>query len=606
MFDSRIQVEQVRLDALRNLNILDTPPSESFDRITRTAGRIFDLPIAAVSLTDADRQWFKSRIGVDHWQIPRENAPCSEVSEFAGTVVIKDFQDSACYRDSHLGRSGIRFYAGAPLVTRDGHALGALCVLGTEPRDATPEEISALEDLAAMVMAQIELQHAFGRIDPVSGLPNRNQLLDDLEDLARDKADKACCVTVIDLISAVDLANLLRVAGPSFLDDLIASSSRSVRQTLGRTSGLYHIAATQYAYASTGQDLEELFAETLQVRAGLLADSRLAGETFSITPAIGLAPFVLGKAAPRDVLRMAHSAAQDARDADTGAGIYSLALDEAHRRRFALIGRMREALVRPGELWLAYQPRIDLRSGHCVGAEALLRWNHPVLGAVSPGEFMPLIEQTRLARDVTEWVIRSVLMQAAEWISLGRNLVLSLNISASNLAEEDFAERLIAAVTSAGLPPSAIEIELTESAIIEKGELPIEHLKRINDAGLGIAIDDFGTGYSSLSYLEHIPAKVLKIDRSFMKTLGSDPRSSTLVGAMISLSHDLGYRVVGEGVETEEVYRLLQQLGCDEAQGFLMCRPLPAADMISWLEERSLPPLPLRRLADLSNDLHWN
>ncbi|MFP4262209.1 MAG: GAF domain-containing protein [Halomonas sp.] len=148
-------LEQARLFALHQLDLLDTPPSESFDRITRMASQLFGLPIAAVSLTDANRQWFKSRVGVDHWEIPRDTAPCAEVSETGGVLVIPDMLASACYRDSHLPNSGIRFYAGAPLVTREGHTLGAMCVLGDMPREVTEQERAMLSDLAAMVMAQI-------------------------------------------------------------------------------------------------------------------------------------------------------------------------------------------------------------------------------------------------------------------------------------------------------------------------------------------------------------------------------------------------------------------------------------------------------------------
>jgi GAF domain-containing protein len=179
-------LEDARLDALYQLKLLDTSASESFDRITRMASQIFGLPIAAVSLTDRDRQWFKSRVGVDHRSVPRDKAPCAKVAETNELLVVEDLLSDPYYADSVLSRAGTRFYAGAPLVTSDGYGLGALCVLGTEPRKASGTELAALTDLAAMVMAQIELQHAFGRIDPVSGLPTRNQFCDDLADMARD------------------------------------------------------------------------------------------------------------------------------------------------------------------------------------------------------------------------------------------------------------------------------------------------------------------------------------------------------------------------------------------------------------------------------------
>lgn len=191
--------EAARLDALHQLGLLDTPPAECFDRITRMAAQLFGLPIAAVSLTDRDRQWFKSRVGVDHWSIPREKAPCAQVAETNDLLVLPDLLEDPFYKDCLLAAQGVRFYAGAPLVTREGHGLGALCVLGTEPRAITPEESAALTDLAAMVMAQIELQHALGRIDPSSGLPNRVQFGDDLADLAREYPGAIRLTVLVDL-----------------------------------------------------------------------------------------------------------------------------------------------------------------------------------------------------------------------------------------------------------------------------------------------------------------------------------------------------------------------------------------------------------------------
>ena len=208
------QCEEDRLRALRDLSLLDTPPSEAFDRITRMASRLFNLPISAISLTDKDRQWFKSRVGVDELQLPRHKAPCAEVTSTRDVVVLTDILKEEYYRDSDLAKAGMRFYAGAPLITRDGFGLGSMCVVGPEPRSVTEGELTALRDLAAMVMAQIELQHAFGRIDPVSGLPNRNQLIEDLDDLARDHPGEDRIAALIDLADRRQLAEAQRVLGP--------------------------------------------------------------------------------------------------------------------------------------------------------------------------------------------------------------------------------------------------------------------------------------------------------------------------------------------------------------------------------------------------------
>ncbi|MBQ0819708.1 sensor domain-containing phosphodiesterase [Microvirga sp. HBU67558] len=576
--------EDTRLNALYELNLLDTAPSESFDRITRMASQLFNLPIAAVSLTDRDRQWFKSRVGVDYWQIPREKAPCRRVAESADLLVIPDFDKDEYYKDSLLAHSGIRFYAGAPLMTRDGHALGAMCVLGTEPRTVTEQEMAALKDLAAIVMAQIELQHAFGRIDPVSGLSNRNQFVEDVEDLARDYPGEPRLAVAVDLIDPTQHTAALHAIGPAFTDDLIRTASQRLRRLVSQTTPVYQIGPTHLGYLLPSLNDGDLVAEATRIREELATVSGAQSTPLAIRAALGVAPFRLGEATPQDMLRAAHSAAQDARNAGEALSVYSASRDEAHRRRFQLLSDFPDALAAPDQLSLVFQPRMDQRSGRCIGAEALLRWRHPTLGHVSPGEFIPIIEQTALSRDMTEWVVTAALGQLATWRTEGSDLTLSVNISAANLDEDDFSSRLIAMARQSNVPPQAFELELTESEIIRKGHSALEQMNALRVAGFRIAIDDFGTGYSSLSYLEKIPANVVKIDRSFVQDLGSPGRSVTVVGATISLIRSLGFRVVAEGVETQQAYDTLLRLGCDEAQGYLIARPLPSQEFQGWLQ----------------------
>ena len=545
------------------------------------AAQLFNLPIAAVSLTDRDRQWFKSRVGVDHWSIPREKAPCAQVADSAGCVVLPDLQADSCYRDSPLAQSGIRFYAGAPLTTRDGLCLGAMCVLGTEPRKVSDAEISALTDLAAMVMAQIELQHAFGRIDPSSGLANRNQFIEDMTDLPRDRPQgEQRLLVLIDLASPEQLNYSARVRDASYVDDLVRTTAQAIRSIMGLDRKLYHVAATQFALLAV-PGAEPVSYVTL-LEAGLEAvavDPYLMGGL-----ACGVAPFELGVLSPRDALRIAHSAMQDARMEGTRVSIYSSSHDAAHKRRFGLQQDFATALETEGQLKLVYQPRIDLASGRCVGAEALLRWTHPDLGPVSPGEFVPLVEQTSSGLAMTAWVLETAMRQLAEWRSKGVALQLSVNVSAANLAERDFAEKAKAALLRHDIPPHCLEFEVTESAVMQNATQGIAMLQAIADVGISIAIDDFGTGYSSLSYLQRMPAHVVKIDQSFTHDLTNDRRKRALITSIIALSHDLGYRVVVEGVEDQPVLDFVKAAGCDEVQGYLFGCPMPPADLVAWNE----------------------
>ena len=575
--------EEARLSALQQYDLLDTPPSESFDRITRMASQIFNLPISAVSLTDRDRQWFKSRIGVEHSSIPREQAPCGQVAETTDVLVIPDFKKDACYADSVLGRSGIRFYAGAPLVTREGYGLGALCVLGTEPRAATEAEVAALKDLAAMVMAQIELQHAFGRIDPLSGLPSRNQFLDDLSDLAAERPDEARLAVLIDLARPEQINAYARVMGLGRIDDLIRDTARGIHRDIGRELKLYHTAATQFAFLAPPGVRQDDYVRRLTDGQREAQQRSITG--MLMTSAIGVTVFAPGSTRPQDVLRALYGAVQEARMSPDLVGIYSLAADQAYHRRYRLLQDFGSALLAGDQLRLVFQPRIDLPTGRCIGAEALLRWNHPVLGPVSPSEFVPVIEHSPHAQAMTAFVLETALAQARRWRDAKREIVISVNVSAANLHEMDFAHSVQVALERFGLEPERLELEVTESAIMQDTINARRQLDELAAAGVRLAIDDFGTGYSSLAYLQDLPAHVVKIDRSFVLKLSEGQKEMSLVRSMIGLSHDLGYRVVAEGIETVEAADLLLAMQCDEAQGYFFARPLEVDEFQSWFED---------------------
>ncbi|QOY94249.1 EAL domain-containing protein [Massilia sp. UMI-21] len=582
-YDLSIQ-EASRLDALRQLDLLDTAPSEAFDRITRMAAQLLGLPIAAVSLTDTDRQWFKSKVGVEHSAIPRVKAPCAAVADSGAMLEVPDLLESASFRDSPLADSGVRFYLGAPLVTKAGHCLGAMCVLGTEPRAVTEADRSTLSDLAAMVMAQIELQHALGRIDPVSGLPNRNQFVSDVRDLAIVSAQGSPqLAALVSLATPEELSDAMRVMGSAWLDEIVRAAVPALRRLAGGGK-IYHVGPTQFAFlAPLGLSLARFSGMLMD---WLAARMPMGQAGFLTTATVGLVRFAVGQDAPLDVLRNLHSAAHDARDAESSLRVYSPEQDAAYRHRFWLISELGRALAQPSELHLVFQPKVSLIDGSCLGVEALLRWNHPEAGLIPPGEFMPIVETTSLARATTEWVLAAALRQLAAWRALGVRLQVAVNVSAVNLEEPDFSDRVLDGLAQHGLPPSCLALEMTESALMRKPKVAHETMARLAQGGVKIAIDDFGTGYSSLSYLQDMPADVVKIDQSFVRGMEKDERTRALVTTMIKLSHDLGYRVVGEGVETEAVAQLLRAAGCDEAQGYLYGRPMAPAAVATWLASR--------------------
>jgi EAL domain-containing protein (putative c-di-GMP-specific phosphodiesterase class I)/ActR/RegA family two-component response regulator len=271
-------------------------------------------------------------------------------------------------------------------------------------------------------------------------------------------------------------------------------------------------------------------------------------------------------------------------------------IDAAGIARGALVAELSLAVDRH-ELELHYQPKVSLDTGRIIGVEALVRWKHPERGFVPPGEFIPLAEEVGLIVPIGEWVLRTACAQASEWHRGHRDLGVAVNVSPLQLRRGDFAASVRDALQSSGLEARFLELELTEGVLMDGAESTIVALAELKTLGVAIAIDDFGTGYSSLSYLKRLPIDAIKIDRSFIRDIISNPDDATIVRAVIDMSHHLTLDVVAEGVETEEQANFLRRNRCDIAQGYLFARPVPAAELVELLDRQRDDLLPLVAVA---------
>ncbi|NVM77422.1 EAL domain-containing protein (putative c-di-GMP-specific phosphodiesterase class I) [Duganella sp. SG902] len=263
---------------------------------------------------------------------------------------------------------------------------------------------------------------------------------------------------------------------------------------------------------------------------------------------------------------------------------YEPAMNEEARERLRIEGALRSALERQ-EFVLHYQPQVDLRSGRVVGMEALLRWQHPELGMVAPHRFIGLAEETGLIVEIGAWVLRTACAQARGWIDDGHGqLRIAVNLSPRQFGEPQLLSAIAEVLRDTGLPPSCLDIELTEGLFMHDVAQAVELLHKLKALGLALSIDDFGTGYSSFSYLRHFPIDVLKIDRSFVSDIGEDGEAAIVV-SIIALAHNLKLRVIAEGVETAGQLDYLRRHGCDEIQGYYFSPPLPAADFEQLLRQ---------------------
>jgi EAL domain-containing protein (putative c-di-GMP-specific phosphodiesterase class I) len=244
---------------------------------------------------------------------------------------------------------------------------------------------------------------------------------------------------------------------------------------------------------------------------------------------------------------------------------------------------LRQALE-SGELSLYYQPKICCTSRRLIGVEALMRWNHPEHGFIPPDQFIPIAEHTGLIKPLTMWVINTALKQCSEWKNSTHNLNIrmSVNLSVRNLMDLQFPEEVDELLRQWEIEPGHLEMEITESAVMEDPEHAMKILMSLDALGVQLSIDDFGTGYTSLGYLKKLPVDIIKIDKSFVMNMIMDNSDTVIVRSTIDLAHNLGLRVIAEGVESEEILMSLKNLGCDGAQGYHICRPVPADDFIDW------------------------
>ncbi|MFC6838825.1 sensor domain-containing phosphodiesterase [Xanthomonas theicola] len=577
--------EATRLAVLSKLCLLDTPADRVFDLITGLAARSLGTPIALVSLIDEQRQWFKSRIGLDVAQTPRSQAFCAYAIDNPELMLVHDARQDPRFCDNPLvtGPPYMRFYAGAPLLMADGVSLGTLCVIDTEPR-AEFDDASrrTLQDLRDLLLLRIETLRNTGFVDALTGLPNRSRFDEDLSMwMSTQRANQPDTGVAIDVCGIEYFRDMVKALGWEYAEGyLLATRDRLLEALDGLPA--YRIDTTSFAFVVKDGDQAQLAQRCERVYGAFAAAIEHQGIPHAATASIG-AVRLDGALSANHTLRSLTTAVDMARQHGQPWSLYERSHDASQRNAFRILAALPEALAAPDQLSLHYQPRVSMHSGDCIGVEALLRWRHPLLGAVAPNEFIPLAEKTALMSRVTAWVLQAGIAQAALWQQRGHGFSVALNVSAVDLEQAGFIAMLRELLARHALEPGRIEIEFTESAMIRHPQGVAEQLQEISALGVKIAIDDFGTGYSNLSYLKRIPANALKIDQSFIRSLPSSRTDSMIVPSMIRLGHDFGQQVVAEGIETEEIYEMLRAWGCDEAQGYWIARPMPAMALDAWL-----------------------
>ncbi|MGH7775169.1 MAG: putative bifunctional diguanylate cyclase/phosphodiesterase [Candidatus Binatia bacterium] len=341
--------------------------------------------------------------------------------------------------------------------------------------------------------------------------------------------------------------------------------------------------------------IEDVTSVALRILKALEQPFVLGALKLGVQASIGIALFPEHTTNADLLIQRANIALSLASKTHSGYAIYSADQDQSNPRSLALIGELRRAIVED-RLFLVYQPKIDLRTGLVTGVETLVRWQHPQLGTILPDQFIPLAEQTGLIMPLTLWVLHEALEQCRFLNETGLEIKMAANLSMWNLQAQEFPDQVTGLLETCGVSPFHLEFEITESAIMANPARTMENLTRMSKMDLRFAIDDFGTGYSSLAYLKKLPVREIKIDKSFVTNMTADKDDAIIVRSIIDLGHNLGLKVAAEGVENQETKKMLAALNCDAAQGFFICKPLPAAELTAWLRKFYVQGVKLRQL----------
>lgn len=446
-----------------------------------------------------------------------------------------------------------------------------------------------LEEKVAQRTKELEVAtaHAYrlAQHDILTGLPNRSllnlRLKQILAQAHRDKTQVACLFLDFDHFKRIN-DTLGHDAGDQLLQAIAQRLGSAVREsdTVARLGGdEFVLVLPGLAVANA---VFEVMAVLTRVRESFLAPFRLSDQMPTLTCSVGVAMYPGDALDGVALIKQADTAMYAAKEAGRNAyKFYTADMNARVQLRLQLETDMRRGLM-DDEFFVVYQPQIEMRTGRACGVEALLRWRDPERGVISPNEFIPIAEESGMIQALGARVLRDACRQVVQWHRSNMPLRLSVNLSVQQLQHESWFSIVQDALSASGLPPQYLDLEITETIIITHPEKAVATLIRLKQMGVSITVDDFGTGYSSLSYLARLPIQAIKIDQRFVRGLERNRNDRTITQAIVALSHSLGLRCIAEGVETQPQFDFLLAAGCEEAQGYLISRPLAEADMSSW------------------------
>lgn len=416
--------------------------------------------------------------------------------------------------------------------------------------------------------------------DSLTGLPNRHRLFDTIKKSIDTERSKRFALLLMDLDRFKEINDTL---GHHYGDEILKQIAPRIEQKLiGRRAMVARLGGDEFGLMIPEIDAHKL-GDLAQVLVKVIREPyTVAGLQLTVGVSMGGVLYPHHGTDEVNLMRCADVAMYSAKQRSMGFMLYEPSIDDHSPERLALLSDL-EYAIDHGQLALVYQPKVDLRDASCIGVEVLVRWQHPVRGMVSPGVFIPLAETTELIHPLTHWVLSAAIAQWRGWTDAGLQISIAVNISARNLLDDRLPQTISDLLELHDMDPEFLELEITESAFMSEPQRALTNIERIHAMGVSLSIDDFGTGYSSLSYLKRLPVNTLKIDLGFVRHMLESEQDATIVKTIIHLAHDLGLKVVAEGVESQEIFEALAHQDCDLAQGYHISRPVMAGDISDWL-----------------------
>jgi diguanylate cyclase (GGDEF)-like protein len=513
------------------------------------------------------------------------------VSQGATLLVGPKGEEDAVLRDARRARR-VKDVIAVPL--RSGVAVIGCLEVSNRLGDSSffgPADVRLLETLAAHAAVAVENSRLVDRLrhdayhDSLTSLPNRRRMLNALDAAITVQAAPGEVVALLqfDVDSLREVNETLGyVAG----DRLLTEVGRRLLSEAPKGALVARTGGDEFAVLIRTQGAEGAQAAAVALQYALVEPFNVDNFTLDVGAAVGIALFPDHASDPETMLQRVDAATYAAKSNPRSIQLYRPAMDSRSVHRLGLVSELRRA-IDDGALTVHYQPKVGLADRELLGVECLVRWEHPEHGLVSPDDFIPVAEHTGLVGALTSRVLRTALAQCKAWNDAGRPLGVSVNLSSRSLLDPEFPDELERLLSECALPPQLLTLEITESGMVGDADRPLPTLRRLHAMGVRLAVDDFGTGYSSLAYLRHLPVHEVKIDKSFVLGMATDSGDLAIVRAIVDLGRHLGLSVVAEGVESEMTLALLENMGCDVAQGFLFSRPLPRERIEAWMAART-------------------